>query len=143
MKKSDFYYKAHKLWRNVYAPVKNTFNKTNVMHSSKFKIGEWVEFDEKLLYCAFDTFQWHVENDIKLENLILETPKGENYADFYNQIKSDKEIKELYDWWIDYKERIYDYETISDYDHDVEVAFTEEATQALIKLIKIRSSVWI
>ena len=119
------------------------------MRSKHLRPGHWNEFDEKLAWAAFDTFQWHVENDMTLEFLSWSISTPEDIGD--SQRVTSREILDIYSWWVLYKTRA----KILDNKWDTVVlakdcavlieeqeALEKEVTPYLHRLVDIRGSVW-
>lgn len=125
--------------------LKNVFKiKTHKLSAGKhIRLGQWADFDYRLLYCNFNSFEEYIEKEFgldKLEEAISQD--GKMWSDLYPNfegydclirpqgVEEYKEAKELYLWWK--KRKVYDG------DDDP----YEEDTEMLVRLMKARRALW-
>lgn len=156
--------------RSLKSNLRNRYNKTHVMFSKELKRGQWIDFPEKFELCAFDTFQWYVENDLGLDYLEytwdLDTLEDWEKELYNSQMTTNKEILDIYYWWLNHKFQLLRIQddmdliaektehtwTINSNDpnirlfHDLineEEKLLEERDEYLHRLVNIRKTVWI
>jgi hypothetical protein len=120
------------------------------MFSKELKPGNWYDFDVKLEWAAFDTFQWYVENDLTLEYLTWSVSTLEDIGDTQRSLA--KETIDIYTWWVTYKQKSKLYE--KEWDHvcgDLEAKelmakqdeLEKPVGEYLHRLVDIRKFIWI
>ena len=119
------------------------------MRSPKLECGQWYDFDYKWVWATFDTYQWHIENDITLEYLNWCVSTNEDIGE--EQRKSSQEMLDIYYWWLNYKEDIAeinklwnapDTTVIGRNLYNLEIELDSKIPSYLHRLVDIKSSVW-
>jgi len=130
--------------------LKNLRARTNVMRSDELKLGKWHEFDTKLKFTAFDTFQWHVENDMTLDYLGWCVSTEEDVGD--EQRQKAQEILDIYNWWKHHKALLklieWTWDIVTSLEDEKRLLVEEERIEKevipyLHRLVDISPTVWI
>jgi len=138
------------------------FHRYNVV-KAKTLPPTWVDRDLLLLHSSFAVFCDVIENEKLLENIgwdhteQIEEMKKEDWEDKQSQAdnikalqekhehdqKLEKELKYLYNWWkVVRPERQEEMSKPSNWDYDKDLKYYEEDTDHLIRLMKIRKTLW-
>lgn len=142
----DFHY----YWKNVF------LRKSHVLSSKSLNVGEYHDFDTRILYCVFDSLVDFVEVEkAHMEQVFGDSKNtgrskedGLKYLEWEatldggdcEQARNAKTIIELYHWWIAHKfflENLNFQEIINE-----EERIYEKEQEMLEKLISIRKSLW-
>jgi len=131
-------------------------DKTHAL-TSKLKRGQWYDFDERLLHCMFDGLVDFVECEAGMRSLEWQTTltagkewhyleSDPKYNDPIQQALDAKEIISLYKWWKDIRPQRpdpYDQEELDSMDCvQMEQDQMDEDTKMMVRLVKIRGSMW-
>jgi len=125
----------------------------HVMKSKSIKLGDWEEFDVKLLHCCFD----EIVDFVEIECASMMEGKGWKAGFEYLKVTEDYETMALYNWWKHERpERIEPHELV-EYDENfnekpgsiscddyerIEKDQWDEDTEMLIRLIRHRGRIW-
>lgn len=144
-KAQNFVYYPADLYNHFKFKFINRFiNKTHYLQTG-LKKGEYYEINVRMLYGMFYTLELYVEKELQsmadsweigtgYEYLIWETELKDSNGEESFQAKTAKEVLALYKWWK--ARKILD---IYSGDDDTD---TDTDTEMLIRLVKIRDSLW-
>jgi len=153
----------------VYSPVDWAYNvkhyiynrwvhKTHQLSSQHLEPGKFYEFDERMLFCLMDTFVDYCINELaEMQNFDEKYSSNEEaLLAFFNDVHFDpdhdwspkyrddiKEMQTIYSWWTNLRPLRELREDVGN-DKLVEQYLADEAedTDMLMRLIKIRNSLW-
>lgn len=129
--------KLDNLWYWVRAHTYNRYHIVDTSRQAQYTGYEWgwQDVDQLMLYSLFELFMRHVERERGLENLQFQaladpSPMREHVL---------REAQELYHWWTELRpQRVQ--RPVASYEDVQDMEF--EDTQMMIRLIKIRGSLW-
>lgn len=124
---------------------KNSKGNAHVLDGGLEK-GQWYDLTYRIPHCLFSELEKFIEQEKGLENHQWEktltfdecwgmNPDDENYGKLTHQALAAIEQQEIYDWWKANKNR--EYATWED-----EEAYEKKEEEMLIRLVKIRGSLW-
>ena len=124
----DLYY----WWRNY------IFNRYDLVRTGLDK-GSWHDIDQKMLYANMEMLVSYVEKEDALNFIVWDKTKEECHV--------KNEIIEIYNWWKDYPNKVKHVEEALNDDNDrcwieEDNELDREATEMLIRLVKIRNYLW-
>lgn len=130
------------LYHSIRIYFKNSKGKTHVLDGGLEK-GQWYDLDYRISRCLFNELDKFITQEKGLEThecektLVHNDPwdKGtEKYGQPTAQAKAAIEQEIIWKWWLDNKDK--------ELDLGIESAYREQETEMLIRLIKIRNSLW-
>lgn len=124
---------------------KNSKGNTHVLDGGLNR-GEWYDLTYRIPYCLFSELEKFIEQEKGLETHEWEKtltfnedwgvkPDDEKYGKLTHQALAAIEQQEIYDWWKANKDK-------KDVDFENEDKYLEQEEEMLIRLIKIRGSLW-
>lgn len=124
---------------------KNSKGNTHVLDGGLEK-GQWYDLTYRIPHCLFSELEKFIEQEKGLETHEWEktltfgecwgmSPNDENYGKLTHQAIAAIEQQEIYDWWKANKDK-------KDVDFENEETYLEQEEEMLIRLIKIRNSLW-
>lgn len=133
------------LYHSIRIYFKNSKGNTHVLDGGLEK-GQWYDLTYRIPHCLFSELEKFIEKEKGLEvhewekTLTIDgtwgtKPEDESYGSPTHQALAATEQQEIYDWWKSTKDR--EYTTMEDED-----AYMIKEEEMLIRLIKIRGSLW-
>lgn len=124
---------------------KNSKGNTHVLDGGLEK-GQWYDLTYRIPHCLFSELEKFIEKEKGLEThewektLTVDStwgakPEDENYGKLTHQALAAIEQQEIYEWWKANKDK-------KDVDFENEETYLKEEEEMLIRLIKIRNSLW-
>lgn len=143
-KLQDFLFYPSNLIYSVKVYIKNVKGNTHVLDGGLNK-GQWYDLTYRIPRCLFTELENYIENEKGLETLAWEKTlmldedwgvdkDNPSYGKPSHQALAAIEQEEIYLWWKSVKGE--------DVAFDQEEAYQEKETEMLIRLIKIRGSLW-
>lgn len=125
--------------------LKNSKGNTHVLDGGLEK-GQWYDLTYRIPHCLFSELEKFIEQEKGLETHEWEKtltfnedwgvkPDEEKYGKLTHQALVAIEQDEIYQWWKDNKDK-------KDVDFENEESYLKEEEEMLIRLIKIRGSLW-
>lgn len=130
------------LYHSVRIYIKNSKGNTHVLDGGLEK-GQWYDLDYRISRCLFNELDKFITQEKGLETHEWEKTlvyndswdEGtERYGQLTDQAKAAIEQDFIWKWWLENKD--------VDIDFGIESAYREQETEMLIRLIKIRHSLW-
>lgn len=133
------------LYHSIHIYLKNSKGNTHVLAGGLEK-GQWYDLCYRVPRCLFFELDKFITQEKGLEDHEWEktlvynedygmSPEHELYGKVTDQAKAAIEQEEIWAWWKENKDKEF-------VDLDEEAAYTEKETEMLIRLIKIRNSLW-
>lgn len=125
--------------------LKNSKGNTHVL-DGRLNRGEWYDLTYRITYCLFSELEKFIEVEKGLDvhewekSLVFNEdwgvkPDEEKYGKLTHQALAAIEQDEIYQWWKDNKDK-------KDVDFENEESYLKEEEEMLIRLIKVRGSLW-
>lgn len=125
--------------------LKNSKSNTHVLDGGLNR-GEWYDLTYRIPHCLFSELEKFIEVEKGLDvhewekSLVFNEdwgvkPDEEKYGKLTHQALAAIEQNEIYQWWKDNKDK-------KDVDFENEETYLKEEEEMLIRLIKIRGSLW-
>lgn len=130
------------LYHSIRIYFKNSKGNTNVLDGCLEK-GQWYDLDYRISRCLFNELDKFITQEKGLEahewekTLVHNEPWDEGtekYGQPTSQAKAAVEQEIIWKWWLENKDK--------DLDSGIESAYREQETEMLIRLIRIRNSLW-
>lgn len=130
--------------------IENGFIEKFHILDTGFKRGSFYDLDRRILYAVFNGLKSFVEDELTdgVAHLQWEISLPENMIEngyqeceresLTRQSESAKEVLFLYEWWINHK----DLNDLPYTTYEEEMRLYDEETEMLIRLMKIRGSLW-
>lgn len=133
------------LFYSICIYLKNSKGNAHVLDGGLEK-GQWYDLTYRIPHCLFSELEKFIEQEKGLETHEWEKtltfnedwgvkPDDENYGKLTHQALAAIEQQEIYDWWKANKEK-------KDVDFENEDTYLKQEEEMLIRLIKIRNSLW-
>jgi hypothetical protein len=133
------------LYHSIRIYLKNSKGNTHVLDGGLEK-GQWHDLCYRIPHCLFFELDKYITQEKGLENHKWEMdltfdegwgilPDHPKYGLLTDQAKAAIEQNEIWGWWKENKDKEF-------VDLDEETAYIEKETEMLIRLIKIRNSLW-
>jgi hypothetical protein len=161
-KLQDWWLFAHDCWYSIRVYTSNRFRTQTHVLPTGLEVGQWHEFETRLIHGLFNTFCIFVETEQcssnkpsreeGLTHLIWAAhlrytdewinPTEEHYGKLTGQAIAAREQLELYYWWRDIRpNRPNAWDDMDSY-QEVEARYDAEDEEMMIRLIKLRRSIW-